>query len=114
MPGQVLHRSVKMDARRVRVQANRTLKLDASLRIGRASQLDFATLSFRKLSKGKWPIVQQVRASCPMLLVVVPFRQQPDLVAPIVEPFADIGREIFSGELGIHEQVGMSSERDLH
>ena len=49
-----------------------------------------------------------------MLLVVVPFRQQPDLVAPIVEPFADIGREIFSGELGIHEQVGMSSERDLH
>ena len=65
----VLHRRVKADSRRIRIESNRALKLDASLGIGRASQFDLALVSFQKFAKRKLSVIDYVRVSHPMLFV---------------------------------------------
>ena len=49
-----------------------------------------------------------------MLFVVVPFGQEPDFVAAVVEPLASARGKVFARELGIDEQVRMSGESHLH
>ena len=95
-------------------RANRSNKLDSGLGIGRPREFDFATLSFRKFSKGKRPVVKHVGVAHPMLFVVVSFGQKPELVAAIVEPLARARRQILARKLGIHEEIGMSGETHLH
>ena len=79
---------MEVDARGVGVQTNRANKLDSGLGIGRPRKFDFAMLSFQKFSKGKWPIVEHVRITHPMLFVVIPLGQKPELVAAVVEPLS--------------------------
>src|SRR5260221_7407589 len=70
--------------------------------------------SFRKLSKSEGPIVQHVRIARPMLFVVIPLGQEPELVAAVVEPFARGRGQVLAGKLGIDEQIGMSGESHLN
>ena len=49
--GRVFHSGAKSNARRVGVQANRTLELNSSAGIGRSGEFYVTVLSFRNLSK---------------------------------------------------------------
>ena len=106
VPGDVLHVGAKVDSRRISFQPDGAHELDPGAGIGRARKFDFALLPFRNLSKGKRAVVDHIRAAGPVLLVVVAFGQEPDLVAAVVEPFARARRQILSLILRIHEEVG--------
>ncbi len=71
-------------------------------------------LPFRNLSKGVGPVVDQVGISHPMLFVVVPLGQEPELVAAVVEPLALVRRQIFAFILRIDEQIRVSRESHLY
>ena len=114
MARNVFHRHLKTDARRIVVEANGAHKLNTGLRISRAGEFDFALLPFRKLSKGKRTIVQDIGVPYPMLFVIVSLREKPYLVAAVVEPFAVSWRKIFPGELRIDEKIWMSGEGHLY
>src|SRR5580698_3786110 len=60
MAGNIFHRGMKADSRRIRIQSNRTYKLDSSLRIGWPRKLDLTPLSFRKFSKGEGTVVNHI------------------------------------------------------
>jgi hypothetical protein len=48
-----------------------------------------------------------------MLLVLGSFRQEPDFVAPVVEPLVGTWRKVLAGELRIHKQIRVPAKRDL-
>src|SRR5882672_2112454 len=79
--GCVFHGGAKSNARGVGIQSNRTLELNPSAGIGRSGELYFTVLSFRDLSKRVRRVVDHVGAACPMLFIVVPLGQEPQLVA---------------------------------
>ena len=114
MAANVFHRRPKSNSWGVGVQADRPNELNSSLRVGRAGKFDFALLSFRNLSKGKGAVVDDVRPPCPMLFVVISFRQEPQLVAAIVEPFAVTRRQILSRIFRVDEEIRMSGKSYLH
>jgi len=49
-----------------------------------------------------------------VLLVLIPFWQEPQFVAAIVEPLGGGGRQILSPELRIDEQIVVTGKGDLH
>src|ERR1700682_4275640 len=112
--GCVFHGGAKSNARGVGIQANRALELNPSPGIGRSSEFYFTVLSFRHLSKGVGPVIQQVGTACPMLFIVVPLWQGPELVAAIVEPLALTRRQVFAFIFRIDEEIGMSGENHLY
>src|SRR5437016_4616915 len=114
MPARILYHRVKVDARRVRGEPNDSRKLQSSLRVGWPGQGNFAALPLGEYLKLKGTIIQQVRIARPVLLVLAPLREHPQLVAAIVKPFAVGGGKMFSGIPGIHEQKRMAIEDDLH
>jgi len=93
---------------------NRAPDLNPGLRIGGASQFNFAFAPFRNLSKGVGPVIDQIGITHPVLLIVVSFWQQPELVAAVVEPSGWVGRQVFSFVLRIHEKERVSRENHLH
>src|SRR5579859_7012689 len=113
MTRDVLHECMKSNARRIGVQTDVPGKLNSCLGIGGARQLDLTVLTFRKLSKGEWPIIQHVRVAWPMLFVVISLGQEPELVPAVVEPLIRIGRQVLARELGIHKQISVSAESHL-
>ncbi len=82
------HGGVKPDSRRIDIESNGADKLNSRLGIGWAGELDLTLFPFRKFPKVEWPVVQHVGVSHPMLFVLVPLGQQPQLVASVVEPLA--------------------------
>src|SRR4029077_12277143 len=101
---------MKPNAGGIRVQGNVADKLNSGLRIGRSCQFNLAGLPFRDLPERERTVVQDVRISRPVLLVLIAFGQEPEFVATVVEPLARGRRKIFPRELRIDEEVGMSSE----
>ena len=77
---------MKVNARRIRIQTNGAPYLNASLGIDGAGQFNFALPPFRKFSKGVRTVIDHIGIAYPVLFIVVSFRQQPDLVAAVVEP----------------------------
>src|SRR6476620_11688812 len=49
-----------------------------------------------------------------MLLVVVSFGQEPELVAPVIEPAARVRRKIFAFILGINKEIVVVCKHHLH
>src|SRR5438128_9196467 len=99
---------MKANAGGIRVQGNVAHKLDSGLRVGGPSEFDLAGLPFRNLPEREGPVIEDVRVSRPVLLVVIALGQKPEFVAAVVEPLARGGGKILARELGIHEQVRMS------
>src|SRR6185295_10290224 len=110
----VLHGRAKSDARGIGVQPNGARKLNAGLDVRRSRELYATPLCVRKAPKGVGSVVQHVGVAVPMLLVVVPFGQKPELVAAVVEPLVLRRRPVLSCEPWIDEKVGMSVEAHLH
>src|SRR5689334_8570027 len=73
-----------------------------------------ASRPIRKLSKGKFPVIQQVGVAPPMLFVVVSLGQQPKLVAAVVKPLAFRWWHVLPFKLWIDEKIGMPVEPHLH
>ena len=48
-----------------------------------------------------------------MLFVIVAFRQKPELVAAIVEPFSNGRRKVLACKFGIDEEIRMSRKGHL-
>src|SRR5579862_3569246 len=86
VPRLVLHGCMKVDPRGLPVQTNGAPYLNTSLGIDGAGQFNLALPSFRKFSKGVRTVIDHIGIAYPVLFIVVSFRQQPDLVAAVVEP----------------------------
>ena len=104
---------MKPNAGGIRVQGNVADELNSGLRVGWPREFDLADLPFRNLPERERTVVQDVRISRPVLLVLIAFGQEPEFVATVVEPLARGRRKILPRELRIDEEVGMSGEGDL-
>jgi hypothetical protein len=71
-------------------------------------------LPLSEFFEGVRSIVEQVRVSHPMLLVLIAFRQEPQFIATVVEPLGRGRRLILSTELGIYEKIVVSGKGHLH
>src|SRR5205807_221550 len=97
-----------------RIEANGPRSLDSSMGVRRAGKLYATTRLFRKLSKAKLSVIEQVRIATPMLLILVALGQQPKLIATVVEPLVVRRLHVLSCEFRIDEQIIMPVEAYLH
>src|ERR1700730_4378033 len=110
MAAGVFYHGMKLDKRGVGAETHGTRKLQSGLWIRRTAHGNLAALALRGDLKIEFSVVQQVRIAGPMLLVLVSFRKDPQLVSAIVKPFAARWRKRLPGKALVYEQKWMTIE----
>src|SRR5277367_2284820 len=116
MTGEVFRDGVEEDLGGVVANADFPRVLQTRWRIRRTFEAYSASGTLREDGEGIRAVIERCGGSGPVLLVIIAFRQRPDLVAAIVDPAACrlSRRNVLALVSRIHEQVRMSVESDLH
>ena len=114
MTAGIFHRCVKGDERRIHTETDGAHKLQSSLWVGWAAQGNFAALTLGKNLKVIRGVVQQIRITDPVLLVLISFGQDPQLVPAIIEPFGTRWRQVVASESRVYKQERVPVEDHLH
>src|ERR1700688_2244457 len=114
MTAGIFHCSVKGNEWRIHTETDGAHKLQASLWVSWAGQGNFAVLTLGKNLKIIRGVVQQIRITDPVLLVLISFGQDPQLVPAIIEPFGTRWRQVFASEPRVYKKERVPVEDHLH